>query len=129
VPRQRRLVEPERGGVAREHLRPEAVERAGRPAELRRGAERGEAPAGGVERAHPARGLEPERGRHGLLEQRAPDHRRGAVVGGEPCGGVRGGGEVLAQRHQRVADDEHRGGVEDVLARGPAMDLGARQLA
>ena len=122
VPRDRRHVEAE---LAREPAddraagpgrAPSSVPR--RAAELRRRqADAVQVVGGVVEAQHPARGLEPERRRLGLLEQRAADDRRVAVALGERRGRVRRRTQVAQQRRQRALGHQHRGGVDRVLAR------------
>ena len=96
-------------------------------------AERGERPGGAAElrveprpqqagarverRVEPAGGLEPERDRERLLEQRPARHRGGGVLTRERRAGARDGVELLDDERPRAARDEHRRGVDDVLAR------------
>ena len=85
VPRQHRLGQPERSAYALGHRGPASPSEASVPAAppscaARRSTRSSFEPAPRVlEPGHPARGLEPERDRHRLLEQRAPRHRRVAV--------------------------------------------------
>ena len=109
VPGQRRLGQPElardrgrrpRGRAPRAPPACRPRRRAARPAARARRAR-----ALGLEHARePGRGLEAERRRHGLLEQRARDHRRRAMLVGEPGAG-RGHG-----RRRRRARARGRGG-------------------
>ena len=96
-----------------------AVQRADRAAELRR--ERHAAPgrrAASSSADHPARGLQAERRRHGLLEQRAADDRRVAVraAPAPPRRRRRRAGRRSSGTSARLVD-EHRRGVDRVLAR------------
>ena len=72
---------------------------------------------GFVEPDHPARGLQAERRRLGLLEQRAADDRRVAVRLGELRRGGGGAAQVVQERDERALGHEHRRGVHGVLAR------------
>ena len=65
----------------------------------------------------PAGCLEPERRRHGLLQQGATGHRRVAVRAGETCTGCRDTVELVEYEAERSAGDEHRGRVHHVLGR------------
>ena len=64
----------------------------------------------------PRRGLEPERRRQRLLQQRARDHRRRAVRLGERGAGGGHPRDVGQHELERAPADEHRGRVDDVLA-------------
>ena len=92
-------------------LRPDVRETADRP----------------VESAHPAGRLEAEGRGDGLLQQGASGDGRRTVVAREPGGGVGRSTQVLDDRRQRALDDQHRGRVDDVLARRATMD-GRRDL-
>ena len=81
----------------------------------------GERGAGAVEPGAPAGRDQPERGGQGLLAERAGDHRGVAVGGGEPGGGVGGAAQVVEHDLPGPADEQHRGGVHDVLAGGAGM--------
>ena len=128
VPGQHRLGEAELRGQLGEHPRPvlaERGERAGRAAELRR---RGAPPASRSarveQRRQPAGGLEPERRRQRLLQQRAAGHQRVAVLVREPRARVRAAPSSSREdQRQRAARHEHRGGVEHVLAGRAAVDV------
>ena len=89
VPGQRRLGEIELEGVQARDLGPVLAERSERPGGTARAGPRGSCRGAATSRARasssgdePAGSLEPERRRHGLLEQRATGHRRVAVVSG-----------------------------------------------
>ena len=106
----------------------EGCERAGRTAELDR------QPVGGNEdellglehAGEPRRRLQAERGGHRVLEQRSRDHRRLAVPIGE-LGADRGDGCHVGQHGcEGTGGDEHRGGVDDVLARRAVMHVPRR---
>ena len=133
VPRQHRLGQPERRRVGLGHARPglaERGQRARRAAELRREALDADLvePAPRVLQArHPARGLEPERDRHRLLEQRAARQRRVAVGARELRRRAARREQVVEQRVERARGHEHRRGVEDVLARRPAVHVRGRR--
>ena len=74
----------------------------------------------------PAGCLEPERRRHSLLQQGARGHRRRPVLPGQD-GARRHDAVGLGQHEQdRPVGDEHRRGVEDVLARGAAVHVARR---
>ena len=82
-----------------------------------------ESPARLENRDEPACRLEPERRRHRLLEEGARSHRRRAVGTGER--GTSVGEPVELREHEcdGAARDEHRGGVDDVLAGRTQMDV------
>ena len=105
-----------------------AVERAGRAAELDGQADAVQVVGGVVEAQHPARGLQPERRRLGLLEQGAADDRRVAMGLGQLRRGVRRRAQVAEQRRQRALGHEHRGGVDRVLARRAVVHRRVGQL-
>ena len=71
----------------------------------------------------PARRLQPERRRHGLLQQRAAGHDGGAMLLGELRARARHAVELGDDDRRRVARDERGRGVEDVLARRAAMHV------
>ena len=104
------------GGDDRERVGADAVQRPGRAAELHRQADAVQVVGGVVEAQHPARGLQPERRRLGLLEQRAADDRRVAMGLGELRRGVGRRAQVAEQRRQRALGHQHRRGVDRVLA-------------
>ena len=68
-------------------------------------------------RDEPARRLETEGRRHGLLQERPRRHRRRAVRADELRAAAREPVELVEHERGRPARDEHRGGVDDVLAR------------
>ena len=103
-------------------LRPKRRQRPGRAAELHRQRQRAEALARIDHRVEPARGLQPEGGGKGLLEQRAAGHHRAAVLVRESRAGRRHPAEVRPDQAERAARDQHRGGVHHVLAGGAAVD-------
>ena len=123
VPGHGRLGEAELPGEERRDLDAAVAERREGPggsAELRREAPIRELaqPLTGVEHRHePARGLEPERRRHGLLQQRPRRHRRVPVRSREGRAGVRHAAEVGEHQPERSPGDQHRRGVHHVLAR------------
>jgi hypothetical protein len=78
-----------------------------------------------VEPVEPARRLQPERDRQRLLHERAPRHDGLAVLAGQARRRVRRRLQILQQRLERAAGDEHRRRVEDVLAGRTAMGFGA----
>ena len=91
-----------------------------RPAELRGGCERRERAGGGVDAGHPAGRLQAEGRGQRLAQQRAADHR-GVAVRARP--GRRSRRPRRRASASRIASeragDEHRRGVEDVLAGRP----------
>jgi hypothetical protein len=103
------------------------VERPDRPAELHgeHAVARAHQAVGRlVERGRPAGGAQAELRRHALLQQRAADHRRARVLLGQRGAGVGGGAEVVEQRPERAARDEHQRGVDDVLRGRAVVDVG-----
>ena len=127
VPGQRRCGQPEFLGQQPGHPRPGLAERGqrpGGPAELH-GQPGGRDPGQVLDRlvkpGQPARRDQPERHRHGLLQQRPADHDRLVVLRGQGGGGVRGTGQVGQDRGQRLPGEQHRGGVQDVLAGRPGV--------
>ena len=121
MPRQRRVGQPEFPGHQRLHHRAgqaERGQRARRAAELDRepGLAGGREPVErGVEAGQPARRDHPEGDRHGLLEQRPPDHQRPAVRVGQPGDRVGGGVERADGGVDGVTGQHHRRRVDDVL--------------
>ena len=115
---------------AAQHLEPavaERGERAGRAAELDREARRRESRPAAAARStsadEPAGGLQPEGGRHGLLQQRPAGHRRRPVASRARPAQADGRAVELGQDEaQRAAGDEHRRRVHDVLARRAVVD-------
>ena len=102
----------------------ERSERPGGPAQLRgeSGPAHVEQPAPGLQdRYEPARRLEAEGRREGLLEERPARHEGIAVGLGEPGAGRRDTVYLGEDQIQRAPADEHRGGVRDVLARRPLV--------
>ena len=101
VPRQHRLRQIELLRVRVQHGEPvvaERGERPGRAAELRGQAHVGEAVARVDDPDEPARRLQPERRRHGLLQQRAAGHDGCAMLVGELRAGGRHAVELAARR-------------------------------
>ena len=98
-------------------------ERARRAAELhgKPRPDRGEPRAGLVHAGQPARRDEAEGHGNGLLEERAADHDRGPVRRGQPGRGLGRPGQVGLDDVDGSLGEQHRGGVHDVLAGGPAM--------
>ena len=115
-------------GDDREGIGADAVERAGRAAELDGQADAVQVVGGVVEAQHPARGLQAERRRLGLLEQRAADDRRVAMGLGELRRRVGGRAQVAEQRRQRALGHEHRRRVDRVLARRAVVHRRVGQL-
>ena len=90
----------------------------------------GREPPARLERGdEPARRLEPERGRNRLLEEGARCDRRRAVVTSETGASVCEPVELREHERPGTTGDEHRRRVDDVLARGPEMDVVGRVLA
>jgi hypothetical protein len=127
VPRQVRGTEAEPLREPGHHARAVAAERgerARRAAELHVEPGAREAGARVERRVEPAGGLQPEGDRQRLLEQRTAGHRglrmrprqRGAVA--------RHSDELLVDERDGPPRDEHRGGVEHVLARRAPVDVG-----
>ena len=81
------------------------------------------------QRREPAGDLEPERGRHRLLEARPADDRRGAMLVREPGQGRDRRIEPPRQQRQRLAQLQDQGGVEDVLRGRTPMDESCRLAA
>ena len=81
-------------------------------------------PAAGLEDPdEPAGRLEPERRRHGLLEQGAGGHRRLAMLAREAAHAAATRSSSRQDEPEGAARDEHRGRVEDVLARRAPVDV------
>ena len=135
MPRQRRSRKAELAGVEleqRDAAVAEAGERSGGSAQLRRQPFPGdllEPYACLDDRGQPAGGLEAERGRHGVLQERSRDHRRLAVIACERRSRRRDAVGFGEHQRERPAGDEHRGRVEDVLARRAAVHVPRRVLA
>ena len=83
----------------------------------------GESPARLEHRDEPACRLQPERRRHRLLEEGARSHRRRAVGTGERGTSVGEPVELREHEFDGTARDEHRGRVDDVLARRAQVDV------
>ncbi len=79
---------------------------------------------GRVQSCEPLGRLEPEADRSSLLQERAPGHDGRAVVVRELRARSAGHSEIGQQRSQRALDDQHRGGVDHVLARRTLMEIG-----
>ena len=113
--------------VAEAGERPGRRRRAAPPAVLGRPASsRARASTTAVE---PAGGLEAERGRHGVLQQRSRDHQRLAVIACERRSRRRDPVGLREHERERPAGDEHRGRVDDVLARRAAVHVPRRLVA
>ena len=98
----------------------EARKRSGCAAELRREPLLGdllESQAGLDDRSQPAGGLEAERRRHRVLQERPGDHGRLAVLARQRGSGGRHVVGLGEHEPERPPGDEHRGRVDDVLAR------------
>ena len=72
----------------------------------------------------PARRLQPEGDRHGLLQQRTAGHHGCAVLVCEPRACSGDPVELVDDQPRRIPRNERGRGVEDVLARRPPMRLG-----
>ncbi len=132
VPRQHGLRQAELLGVEREHVGAtvaERAERAGRAAELRGQLDRAQTTARVDERDQPACGLETERRRHRLLQERPRGHHCAAMLAREARARLGGARELRVDDPQRACRDEHRRGVEDVLARRAAVHIRRVRLA
>ncbi len=129
VPRKDRLCESEVLRVEADDLEPPIAERRERPcraAQLRCEALLSyglDARARLDHRDQPARGLEPERRRHRLLEERACGHRRRPVSPRERGAPGREPIELREDEVERPTADEHRRRVDDVLARRAEVDV------
>jgi hypothetical protein len=107
----------------------ERGEGAGRAAELHGQplrADRGQPGAGLVQAGQPARRDQAEGDGNGLLEQRAADHDRGPVRGGQPGRGRSGLGQIGQHHVDDPLSQQHGGRVHDVLA-GRALVHGTRR--
>ena len=103
----------------------ERSQRSASAAELRRQplGDRAE-PCAGLDEAHEPRcRLVPEGRRHGLLEQRPRSHHRSPVLDRELRARIGRALERAVDQTERVPGDEHRRGVEDVLARRSPVDI------
>ena len=135
VPGQRRNLKVELPCVEleqRDAVVAEARERPGGSAELRREPFSGdllEPYACLDDRGQPAGGLEAERRRHGVLQERPGDHRRLAVLACERRGRRRHAVGFGEHERERPPRDEHRGRVDDVLARRAAVHVPRRVVA
>ena len=89
----------------------------------------GELGAGAVEAGEPLGRLQAKGERQRLLEQRAPGGKRPAMGVGQARTGVRRGGQVLDDRGERPAGDQHHRGVEDVLTGGALVHVGGGCIA
>ena len=108
----------------------ERGERARRAAELDREprTHRIEPGAGLVQAGQPAGCDQSEGHGDGLLEQGPADHDRVPVRGGQPGRGVSRPGQVGRDDVDGPLGQQHRGGVHDVLAGGPAVNSADRGL-
>ena len=84
--------------------------------------------AGLVQAGQPARRDQSEGHGDGLLEQGPADHDRVPVRRGQPGRGVGRPGQVGLNDADGPLGQQHRGGVHDVLAGGPAMNSADRGL-
>ena len=132
VPRHLRLGQVELVCVEARHLETPVAERCERSRgtpELGReavAADPLEAVEGIHQRDQPDGALQPERRRHGVLEERPPGHRRRSVRARKLRAAGGGRVEPAADESERPLRDEHRGRVHDVLARGPPVDEAGR---
>ena len=104
----------------------EPRQRSGRATELRRQPLSGhllESQASLDDRCEPAGGLEAEGRRHGVLQDCPGDHQRVAVIARERRGGRRHVVCFCEHERERPPGDEHRGRVDDVLARRAAVHV------
>ncbi len=85
--------------------------------------------AGLDDRGEPAGSLEAEGRRHGVLQDGPGDHQRVAVIAGERRGGRRHVVCLCEHERERPPGDEHRGRVDDVLARRAAVHVARRLVA
>ena len=117
------------GGPARPAGRPlfaQRVERARGPPELDGQAvapEVREPIGGGVDGHQPTGGLQAEGDRRRLLQERAAGHHGVAVTPGQVGAGESEAGKIGEHQVEGRARDQHRGGVEDVLAGGGVVNV------